>query len=221
MANEPASADTETHTRKHVVPIPVPIIREPTAPTPKEPEPQAEESAPPKPQEPKPEPKPKPEEAAEPAPAVQETPIAAESGKSLSIGARVRQLLTSVKSWLPRRRKKDAPEKPAEEVEEARPRRGRGAPDEAESACDVQSHGLAYRIVDIALAIINRPFAGLSPRVRHIIGVAGAATIVISALAPWLLPMFIQRRDAVTYLQEKRAELMVRSTDQQTKEPSP
>ncbi|MFH1747345.1 MAG: hypothetical protein ABIG44_09915 [Planctomycetota bacterium] len=69
--------------------------------------------------------------------------------------------------------------------------------------------GLLYSLVDGLLDVINRPFARLSPETRRIIGLVGTITLLLSVLAPLLLPLIMPRNDAFTFLEQKRIEVMV------------
>jgi len=68
------------------------------------------------------------------------------------------------------------------------------------------------RLVDRALDTLNKPFARFSSQVRNAIGLAAIATVVISIAALLVLPRLMPRRDAVSFLREKRAQLDARPT---------
>lgn len=78
----------------------------------------------------------------------------------------------------------------------------------------------AYRLIDIALDLINRPFAHLSPDTRRIIGIVGIVTLVTSLLSAVLFPLVIPRKDALTFLQQKRVEVLLTPAEE-ADEPSP
>ncbi len=62
-----------------------------------------------------------------------------------------------------------------------------------------------YRAFDWVLATINRPFSFLPAGVRAIVGGFALTTIVVNGAWIVLQPMLFSPRDAVTYLQERRA----------------
>jgi hypothetical protein len=64
-----------------------------------------------------------------------------------------------------------------------------------------------YRAVDRVLDRINAPFAALNDRQRALVGWAAVTTLVVSILAMVLVPRILPHRDAITFLQEKRAQL--------------
>ncbi len=61
------------------------------------------------------------------------------------------------------------------------------------------------RALDDLLDVINRPFAGLRPEVRSLIGAVSATTIVVSLTCAWLIPTLMPHRDAITFLEQARA----------------
>lgn len=65
----------------------------------------------------------------------------------------------------------------------------------------------AYDFANRILDAINRPFVGLAPRTRQIIGLAAATTIAVCMLAQFLIPILLPHRDAIQFLQERRAAL--------------
>ena len=62
-----------------------------------------------------------------------------------------------------------------------------------------------YRALDWVLATINRPFSFLPAGLRMIIGGFALTTIAVNGAWMVLQPMLFPPRDAVTYLQERRA----------------
>ncbi len=62
-------------------------------------------------------------------------------------------------------------------------------------------------LVDRGLDFINRPFGWLGPSARQIVGVIALLVLLLSAAAPLLAPLFPKRRDAISFLEEKRAAL--------------
>lgn len=74
----------------------------------------------------------------------------------------------------------------------------------------------AYDFANRILDAINRPFVGLAPRTRQIIGLAAATTIAVCMLAQCLIPIVLPHRDAIQFLQERRAAL-----DQPTMDEAP
>ncbi len=64
-----------------------------------------------------------------------------------------------------------------------------------------------YRAVERGLDRINRPFATLDDGKRALVGWAAMTTLIVSILAMVLIPKILPHRDAVTFLQEKRAQL--------------
>jgi len=73
---------------------------------------------------------------------------------------------------------------------------------------DAPAPPLLYRVAEGILTAINRPFAGLSPRVRQTIGLIGLITVLIAAVSAALLPRLVNRDDAVSFLAERRAQLL-------------
>ena len=78
----------------------------------------------------------------------------------------------------------------------------------------------AFRLIDITLDLINRPFTRLSPDTRRIIGIVGIVTLVTSLLSAVLLPLVIPHKDALTFLQQKRVEVLLAPAEE-AEEPSP
>ncbi len=68
------------------------------------------------------------------------------------------------------------------------------------------------RLVDRALDTLNKPFDRFGSQVRNAIGLAAIVTVVISTGALLVLPRLMPRRDAVSFLREKRAQLDARPT---------
>ncbi len=68
------------------------------------------------------------------------------------------------------------------------------------------------RLVDRALDTLNKPFDRFGIQVRNAIGLAAIASVVISIAALLVLPRLMPRRDAVSFLREKRAQLDARPT---------
>jgi hypothetical protein len=64
-----------------------------------------------------------------------------------------------------------------------------------------------YRAIDRALDALNRPFAGLSNSQRALVGWVALTTLIVSILAIILMPIVLPHRDAITFLEEKRAQL--------------
>jgi hypothetical protein len=63
------------------------------------------------------------------------------------------------------------------------------------------------RGIDRALDRINQPFAALDDQKRALVGWAAITTLIVSLLAMLLIPKILPQRDAITFLQEKRARL--------------
>jgi hypothetical protein len=96
-----------------------------------------------------------------------------------------------------------------EGVAEYRPPEGRGS---------AQAVGVAarpvtppakrvYRALDQALDRVNRPFERVGTGVRALVGWVALATLIVSILAIVLMPLVLPHRDAIVFLQEKRAQL--------------
>lgn len=102
----------------------------------------------------------------------------------------------------PRRRTAASEPQPAAAVETV------PAPQDV-SPTQAASASLLYRLLDKALDLIDRPFARLSPKTRHIIGLVGLVTLVISLVAGYVLPVLMPRDNAFTFLENKRAGLLV------------
>lgn len=66
---------------------------------------------------------------------------------------------------------------------------------------------LALRVADVVLALIDRPFSALSEARRTTIGYIALATIAVSLVAMVILPYTLPTRDAIAYVQQKRAAL--------------
>jgi hypothetical protein len=66
-----------------------------------------------------------------------------------------------------------------------------------------------YRALDQALDRVNRPFERLGTEVRALVGWVALVTLVVSILAIVLMPLVLPHRDAIVFLQEKRAQLDV------------
>ena len=64
-----------------------------------------------------------------------------------------------------------------------------------------------YRALDQALDRVNRPFERLGTGVRALVGWVALATLIVSILAIVLMPLVLPHRDAIVFLQEKRAQL--------------
>ncbi len=65
---------------------------------------------------------------------------------------------------------------------------------------------LVLRLLDLLLAIINKPFGFLSPGLRQVVGLAAIITLAIAAVTAAIAPL-APRHDAIRFLKEKRAEL--------------
>jgi hypothetical protein len=63
------------------------------------------------------------------------------------------------------------------------------------------------RAVDNGLDTINQPFERIDRRTRTLVGCVAATTLVISILAMILMPLLMPHRDAIVFLQEKKAAL--------------
>lgn len=63
------------------------------------------------------------------------------------------------------------------------------------------------RMLDGVLDTVNHPLAGLSESTRKLVGLAALVTLVVSLSAMFILPSMLPRRDAISFLQEKRAKL--------------
>ena len=63
------------------------------------------------------------------------------------------------------------------------------------------------RAVDNGLDTINQPFERIDGRKRTLLGCVAATTLVISILAMILMPLLMPHRDAIVFLQEKKAAL--------------
>lgn len=96
-----------------------------------------------------------------------------------------------------------------EGVAEYRPPEGRGS---------AQAVGIAarpvtppakrvYRALDRALDRVNRPFERVGTGVRALVGWVALVTLMVSILAIVLMPLVLPHRDAIVFLQEKRAQL--------------
>jgi hypothetical protein len=68
----------------------------------------------------------------------------------------------------------------------------------------------AYRVVDAGLELVNAPLARLKPGARNLIGWLALATIGVSLLSAFLLPLLMPRRDAITFLEERLAAMEAR-----------
>lgn len=77
-----------------------------------------------------------------------------------------------------------------------------------------------YRTLDRALDALNRPLARLGPGARALVGWVALVTLVVSMLAALLLPRVFPHRDAITFLQEKHAQLDAPPPDK-TQDPAP
>ncbi|MBU0616106.1 MAG: hypothetical protein KKI02_00145 [Planctomycetes bacterium] len=66
-----------------------------------------------------------------------------------------------------------------------------------------------YRTVDEGLDTLNRPFDQLGERTRTLVGYVALTTLIVSILAMILIPLILPHRDAVLFLQERRAALDV------------
>lgn len=64
-----------------------------------------------------------------------------------------------------------------------------------------------YRALDRALDRINRPFERLGDGQRALVGWVALVTLIVSVLAMALMPLVLPHRDAIVFLQEKRAQL--------------
>lgn len=64
-----------------------------------------------------------------------------------------------------------------------------------------------YRAVDRVLDALNRPFGSLGERGRVLVGWVALTTLIVSILVAVLMPLILPHRDAVAFLQEKRARL--------------
>jgi hypothetical protein len=69
-----------------------------------------------------------------------------------------------------------------------------------------------YRAIDRALDALNRPFAGLSNTQRALVGWVALTTLIVSILAIILMPIVLPHHDAITFLEEKRAQLDMPAT---------
>ncbi len=67
------------------------------------------------------------------------------------------------------------------------------------------------RAIDDLLDVINRPFAGLSPQVRSLIGTVSLTAILVSLASAWLIPTLLPHRDAITFLEAARARVLSQS----------
>jgi hypothetical protein len=67
-----------------------------------------------------------------------------------------------------------------------------------------------YRAIDAVLAIVNLPFVWMPRTARILVGHAAIATTVLAILSANVLPVMFPRRDAITFLAEKRAALDAR-----------
>jgi len=61
-----------------------------------------------------------------------------------------------------------------------------------------------YRVADGVLELMNRPFAAMPSRLRDLIGGVAVSTLCLSLVMPLVLGMFASRRDAVSFLRERR-----------------
>lgn len=62
-----------------------------------------------------------------------------------------------------------------------------------------------YDALDRCLGLLHRPFDWVSPGARSVLGPAAAATLVITTAAVVLAPIVFPKRDALTFLAERRA----------------
>ena len=98
-----------------------------------------------------------------------------------------------------------------------------GAPasgaEQADAVVDAGENGhapLAYRVLDTALAVLNRPFAALNPAVRDVVGLAGIVTIIMSLLAGLLLPSLLRPTDPLSFVHEKQKQRVAAPAGGQT-----
>lgn len=80
---------------------------------------------------------------------------------------------------------------------------------EAQPAGGAARMNILLRGLDLVLDLVNRPFAFLSPGARQMLGIVSVTTLIISVSAGVALPRILPRRDALSFLQEKRAELLL------------
>ena len=62
-----------------------------------------------------------------------------------------------------------------------------------------------YRWTDTAIALADRPVRRFNDSTRKMIGWVSATTLLVALLAALVLPAVFPQRDAITFLQEKRA----------------
>lgn len=77
-----------------------------------------------------------------------------------------------------------------------------------------------YRTVDEGLDTLNRPFDQMGERTRMLVGRVALTTLIVSILAMILMPLILPHRDAVLFLQEKRAALDAPAPVEKPDEPS-
>jgi len=65
------------------------------------------------------------------------------------------------------------------------------------------------RLIDTALAVVNRPFWWVPPEARRVLGLGGVVTIIVSILVGTLYPALVKRTDPVAFVYQKRAEQSV------------
>jgi hypothetical protein len=87
-------------------------------------------------------------------------------------------------------------------------RRQRAKPAARRTPDPTERMNVAFRAVDLALDLVNRPFARLETGARRTIAIVGVMTIVMSLVAGYLGPRLIQHNDAISLLQRKRAALL-------------
>jgi hypothetical protein len=75
-----------------------------------------------------------------------------------------------------------------------------------------------FRLADQGLDTINRPFERVGDRARNLVGYAALTTVIVSLLAMILMPLIMPHRDAIMFLQEKRAALEVAPAPDETAE---
>jgi hypothetical protein len=79
--------------------------------------------------------------------------------------------------------------------------------------------GLLYRTLDGILWAINRPFDGLAPEARQLVGWLAIVTLAMSTSAPFVLKWLVPSRDPVAQLSRQTA--AVRAAPPAAAEPKP
>ncbi len=109
-----------------------------------------------------------------------------------------------------RRRSKTAPEESSAQAEPAPTPEQDGAGDRPSALSRL------LWLLDTVLELVNRPFAFLTPEARRTIGAVSLATLLVSVLAGYLLPILVPRQDPVATLYRMRAEVLAAPAESDT-----